>query len=153
MPTYKQTIYTQKFWSTIRERDTYHLTTTNAVIRYNGCLAMGAGHARQMAMRFPQISREFGALIQQITMGDHEAPYGVVWHGCLGAFQTKGAFWNKSTLPLIENSVQSLLKHDRIDDAVFNLPFPGIGLGGLRCEDVMPLLEPLPDNVVVWELV
>lgn len=33
-----------------------------------------------------------------------------------------------------------------------HLNFPGIGNGGLKRSNVLPLLERLPDNVKVWEL-
>ena len=32
-----------------------------------------------------------------------------------------------------------------------DLNFPGIGNGKLKREDVLPLIEQLPDNVHVWE--
>ena len=34
-----------------------------------------------------------------------------------------------------------------------DMPFPGIGAGGCKREDILPLLEDLPDSVYVWELV
>lgn len=40
---------------------------------------------------------------------------------------------------------------DMTSDIRVDLNFPGIGNGKLKREDVLPLLERLPDNVHIWE--
>jgi len=37
------------------------------------------------------------------------------------------------------------------DDCIFGLPFPAINNGGLTKEVVLPIIESLPDNVLVFE--
>ena len=74
-----------------------------------------------------------------------------------GCFMVKDHWMEKAKLSLIKDSCLDLcdildsvaVVHDspiRVD-----LNFPGIGNGGLPREDVLPIIEQLPDNVHVWE--
>lgn len=125
--------------------------TANSTIRKDDRLVMGAGMARQVRDRCPGIDEEFAPIIR----GQHKV-YGLVFvsfnNQLVGAFQTKRDFSKKSSLDWIEYSTTKLFtfiityKSKRID-----LNFPGIGLGGLKQEDVLPIIQYLPDCVHVWE--
>ncbi len=131
--------------------------TTNATVRTDGRLVMGRGAALECKQRFPGIDLEFGRKVRQwearFGLG---TPYGVVLSGpnclTLGAFQVKWSFRDAAEVELIRVSVQSLTKIAVETGAVIALNFPGIGYGRLSRECVLPLLEPLPDNVTVYEL-
>lgn len=131
------------------------LFTANNVVN-GGRLAMGAGVAKQIRDRFPSSSILLGnkVLIHRDTRGF----YGLVFchqSNCrLGAFQTK-YHWNQpSDLDLIKASVERLEMFCALTEnrgKLISLNFPGIGLGGLKKEDVLPILTTLPDNVTIWE--
>jgi len=68
-----------------------------------------------------------------------------------GLFQTKYDFRNPSPLSLIEKSAHNLSSYaNQHPDWCFRLNFPGIGYGGLDAGSVLPVLECLPDNVLIF---
>jgi hypothetical protein len=68
----------------------------------------------------------------------------------LGGFQVKYYYGNKADLILIKESVVRLREIAlRYNEWTLRVNFPGIGLGGLKQEEVKPLLLDLPDNVEV----
>lgn len=90
-------------------------------------------------------------------------PYGVLrsfhWpKSNIGLFQTKDRFDLPSRLDIISWSLAVLKTHMRQmknvlgHDARVDMPFPGIGLGGLNDFDVLPLLERFGDNLHIWRL-
>jgi hypothetical protein len=85
----------------------YCVTTTNNVVTQNG-LVMGAGHALEVALRWPGIKKEFGDCINQMEDKD----YGVLAskQDPVIAFQTKRHFKDKSPLDLILFSTRKLLE-------------------------------------------
>ncbi len=116
---------------------------------------MGAGVARDARDRFPGLDVALGkAIRQQGCVGGH---YGIMvspkWpERRIGAFQTKIRPGDKSSLELIQFASDALaawcLDHPAIR---VDLPFPGIGYGHLRPDDVRPILDAtLPDTVNVW---
>lgn len=136
------------------------LFTGNATLRKDGCLVMGRGAAKAVLEHYPNCNRAFGSLIAyHYRVTDGNGWYGVLIHPdrhspILGVFQVKDAYWDTAKLSMIAASVDILKrltetdwKHKRIA-----LNFPGIGNGGLRREDVYPLLLRLPDNVEIYEL-
>ena len=140
---------------TLSLEETY-LVTTNSYIRRDGALVMGRGAAKQLATRFPirvfqKLPYEFGKRI------NHLGEYNIIVltdpdTGLrLGAFQVKYHFKDAADLALIERSVDELasIAHER-SERKFNVNFPGIGNGKLDYDQVLPLLERLPDNVYVW---
>ena len=73
-------------------------------------------------------------------------------HNNLIAFQTKIHYKDKSPLDLVKKSVTRLkFLATLFDDCLFGLPFPAINNGGLTKEVVLPIIESLPDNVLVFE--
>ncbi len=80
----------------------------------------------------------------------------------VGAFQVKRGFWMRGNregekqlmLQLIAESCRHLIKWcNEHPECRVDMPFPGIGNGGLDKIDVMGLVEELPDTVYVWEMV
>jgi hypothetical protein len=69
----------------------------------------------------------------------------------IGAFQTKTDWRKPSPLPLIQNSINKLRRvAEERPTWTFHLPCPAVSHGGKRVEEVLPMLECLPDNVVVY---
>ena len=138
-------------WSAFEQADLF-LVTTNSVLNRHGALVMGAGIARQAVERFPGLDAALGSVVRQA--GD---TYGLLvsprWpEAKLGAFQTKIHWREGSSLELIAFSTGKLLAWCREQPAAqVHLNLPGVGLGGLSREQVLPVLASLPDSVTVWE--
>jgi hypothetical protein len=141
-------------WSAWNQADLF-LITTNSIIKKNGALVMGAGIARQARDRFPGIDLALGGHIH-LKRGGSGSLYGLIvspkWpHAKLGAFQVKYHWKDRADTEIIQFSVECLLEWlEHFPDAKVHLNFPGIGNGKLSPEEVMPLIEALPDNVTVW---
>lgn len=144
MPVFKQ----GNMWSCFEDVD-HFLITTNSIIKNNGALVMGAGIAKQVRDRWPGIDKEIGAAIKR-TCGNG-GTYGVILGKKIGLFQVKHHFKDKASLELIAYSA-NILKAlaEAAPDRKFALNFPGIGNGKLSYEQVLPLVNDLPDNVQVW---
>ncbi len=146
-------------WSVYDQADLF-LVTTNSVLNRHGALVMGAGIARQTKERFPGLDAALGNAVVQA--GD---TYGLLvsprWFippdgsgptAKLGAFQTKIHWHDPSSPELINFSTSKLLTWCKAHStARVHLNMPGVGLGGLSREQVLPMLESLPDTVTVWE--
>ena len=128
-----------------------YLVTTNSYIRRDGALVMGRGAAKQLATRFPKLPYEFGKRIKHLDEYNIGVLTDLNTKLNLGAFQVKYHFKDAADLALIERSVDELVSvaHER-SERKFNVNFPGIGNGKLDYDQVLPLLERLPDNVYVW---
>ena len=130
------------------------LVTTNASVRKDGCLVCGRGAAKEAAERFPTFSRRCGHKIRFYER--EEKIYGIMIfsgilpQGSIGAFQVKYHWKDQADLLLIAHSVgQLILVSGQYERIAMN--FPGTGFGRLAREKVLPLLEPLPDNVIIYE--
>lgn len=129
----------------------YICVTTNSIIKPNGRLVMGAGFAKDAASKVKNLDYHFGKEI--IKKGANSQIYGLVAVGKYIAFQTKIHFKDKSPLPVVEKSCTMLKRlAEKYPDKTFGLVFPAINNGGRSKEEIMPLLEILPDNVFVFEL-
>jgi hypothetical protein len=139
-------------WSVYDQADLF-LVTTNGVVSKDDKLVMGAGIAKQARDRFPGLDKALGKAV--LTTG---LPYGLLvshrWPKAkLGAFQTKDCWTEGASPALIDLSTHNLLEWCKEHPtAQVHLNMPGVGLGGLPRELVLPILEPLPDTVTVWEL-
>jgi len=126
--------------------------TANSTICRSG-LVMGAGNAKAIKEYFASLGINLPMELAKIIKPN--SVYGCKWvkfrfHN-IGAFQTKTDWKLGSTLELIEKSVSRLDRVARLrPEFTFHLPFPGCGHGGLKHEDVLPLLVSLPDNVHVY---
>lgn len=117
------------------------LATTNGVVKRDGSLVMGAGAAKALAERFPELPRILGA---QAALT--KRPYGVIvveLEGFrVGAFQTKRDWRDPADPALITYSARLLKAYLMAHpDLRAHFPFPGVGLGGLREDQVLPILE------------
>lgn len=135
------------------------LVTTNSYIRTDDALLMRRGAAFELAKRNPSIPYAFGRHIKQ-SCGDLSDYHCIIlpqWdenHKVVGvgAFQVKRHYSDLADLELIKRSTEHLTylavhvsPHER-----FDINYPGIGNGGLKHNDVQPIIETLPDNVHVW---
>lgn len=150
MPTYRK----GDMWSVYEDADLF-LITTNSAVTKEGVLVMGRGIALQANQRFPGLARALGQQILK-TCGSL-GTYGVLissrWpEAKLGAFQVKIDPKQSASLALIQKSTTALCawckEHPQ---ASVHLNFPGIGYGGLLREEVLPIVEQLPETVCVWE--
>lgn len=140
------------------------LVTTNSYINKLGALVMGRGAALEMKTIYPGIEKYFGKKVLENfslppTATGQMGRYGVVLkennvgpQDYLGIFQVKYNFRDEADLGLIEYSTEKL--KFLIDDGFINLDismnFPGIGFGQLSARKVLPIIEKLPDNVMVY---
>ena len=132
------------------------LFTSNPIVNKQGLAVMGRGIAKQLADSHPIIREVFG---DALSDGIH---FPCDWLCTVkgqrvGYFMVKDHWAQPAELRIIRASVDSLIEliadigmqmepFTRID-----LNFPGIGNGKLKREDVLPLIEKLPDTVHVWE--
>ncbi len=116
--------------------------TTNAIIKKDGKLVMGAGVAKDFKNKIPNID---------VTLGKYVSLYGNrVFHILLKSgihvfsFPTKHNWRNKSDLDLIEQSciqLKELVTKFKISGKIY-LPAPGCSNGGLDWEtEVKPIIE------------
>lgn len=125
------------------------LFTSNSVKNSKGELIMGKGNALAFKKQFPFLPLVIGDLIKEELYGFIEVP------NCgLGCFQTKIHWSNPSTVEIIKFSTEKLLiwmDDNKYTDTIA-MPFPGIGNGGLRKEEVTPIISSLPDNVSIYTM-
>ena len=132
------------------------MITTNPIQRKDGAVVMGRGIALQAKTRFPQLPYDFGKILTQNFQQDtpkyagligkysiHEIP---IWY-----FMVKSHWANNADLYIISESIKDLAETLKNPQVRVDLNFPGIGNGKLKREEVLPLLEQLPDNIHIWE--
>ena len=108
-------------------------------INSKGELVMGAGLAKEAKTIYPGIEKVFAKYPAYITLDK-----------ILINFQTKEDWRQPSSLATIEESLKQLIKIPHKEVA---LPLVGCGLGGLRKEDVVALLdEYLDDRFILIEI-
>jgi hypothetical protein len=139
-------------WKTFGKTDLFCFTA-NSTMTKNNRLVMGAGIAKQVKERIPDIDLSLGYALQQLN----NSTFGLITHisfnQMIGAFQVKYHWSDKADLHLIMYSTVKLFsfivnnKPKRID-----LNFPGIGKGKLPEEMILPIISNLPDCVHVWKL-
>lgn len=136
-------------WNAFHDTDAFCITT-NSYIRNDGELVMGRGIAKVAKQTFEDLPKAFGEKI------DHLETYGLIPSNRneidkFVAFQVKTHFRNQADLDLIGKSAEGLLQMaEKYPDKRFDLNFPGIGNGGRKQDEVMPIIEDLPKNVHVW---
>lgn len=152
-------------WDRFGNTDLF-LITTNPIIRKDGCLVMGAGVAKQAADKFFNLPFEYAQKVRydrwyqayddsmHPTYCNFVGSFGDAFvRQPMGYFMVKDHWQESAKLEIIERAVKELVRvfintgnFKRID-----LNFPGIGNGKLKREDVLPIIEQLPDNVHIWE--
>jgi len=145
MPIYKQ----GDMWNVLDEVD-HFIITTNAIVKQNGALVMGAGIAKQARDRYPGLDEMFGS---HIKLFHPKGVYGLqLWlDSKFGMFQVKQHYKDTANIQLIIYSTGMLAQAAQTCPKVkFALNFPGIGNGKLTYDEVKPIVDLLPDNVQVW---
>lgn len=118
--------------------------TTNGFIKNDGTGVMGAGCAKQAADLFPDLPRLLG--ISLVNRGNVVSSL----TSKILAFPVKHNWFDKADLKLIKKSAKELNKRALEKPHLkFILPRPGCGNGKLRWDKVKPVIDFLPDNVIV----
>jgi hypothetical protein len=124
--------------------------TTNGTVTSQGTNIMGGGCAKGAADRYPSLPYVYGSLIK--NHGHHVflipvGPQVFRWNDSLVMFPTKETIKENASLETIERSALEL---DILAEIYgwnrIAVPRPGAGLGGLKWEDVKPILEPIFDD-------
>ena len=69
----------------------------------------------------------------------------------IGAFQTKLHWQKQSPVYLVKDGVDKLARiANERPQWTFHLPCPAVNHGGQSVEDILPLLEQLPNNVIIY---
>lgn len=153
MPVYKQGDMWQAFNSV-----QFFAITTNATIKKDQSLVMGAGIAKQAAQRFPRLPYTLAhAVLNNLKhyersdryYGVVSEPYPHLNDTTVLAFQVKYDWYNDASLELIRWSCEDLMGLVGDDSCALN--FPGIGKGKLSRGDVKSIIDVLPNNFEVWE--
>lgn len=122
------------------------IITTNGEVNRQGLAIMGRGIALDAATKWPHISKVLGQMLR--TGGNHVYSLGAVdvfgGYFNLYSFPTKNLWRNQSDIELIRQSAIEL--SGRGEPHSFVLPRPGCGNGGLKWENVKPVLEPILDD-------
>lgn len=129
--------------------DVYVITTNSYVNNYSE-LVMGRGAAKQAKLLFPELPVLAGRKILN-TCG-HLGIYGFELIGIIGLFQVKKHFKDFADLDLIKYAALKLTLYiaqypKKLD---IHMNYPAIGYGGLRRDQVEPVISNiLPDSVTV----
>ena len=127
----------------------YFIFTGNSTIKRDGSLVMGRGIAREVRDKWPGIDLEIGQALQGHIHTD--GFYGLVLGKKIGVFQVKKYFGHSAEPKLIEASAILLqIEAEKNPEKKYAMNFPGIGNGHLKYNDVLPLLQNIPDNVDIW---
>lgn len=123
--------------------------TTNGIVKNNNELVMGAGIAKAISEKYPNIAKTLGSKIKAtgknivfkgVEAKDNQGTYVL-------SFPTKEDYRDKSSLELIRRSairLKYLADVHGLKDIV--IPCPGIGCGGLDMEEVVELLGTIFDE-------
>lgn len=117
--------------------------TTNGMVRKDGCAVMGRGCALEAKSQHPGIDRVLGRLLRDF--GNHVH---ILKHGLL-SFPVKHTWYEEADLELIARSVTELQAMTALAHSTIVIPRPGCGNGRRTWAEVKPLLEVLPDTVMV----
>lgn len=126
--------------------------TTNGNVKSNGEAVMGKGIALECKRRFPTLPSSIGRKIKE--EGNYPFYFPI---SRIITFPTKHNWWEKADPKLIRRSaalLSQLCNEELSVDIVFPVYMvrPGCASGGLRWDDVRPILEDyLDDRFVVVE--
>ncbi|SKA18882.1 hypothetical protein SAMN02745119_03045 [Trichlorobacter thiogenes] len=115
--------------------------TTNGSLTRDGRAIMGKGVAKQAAERFPELRSQLGRLLQVRGNHVHEILLGLV------SFPVEETPFSLPELSLIRRSAEEL--RQLADQCGWNavvVPRPGCGGGGMRWQEVKPMLEEFFDD-------
>jgi hypothetical protein len=126
-----------------------YMFTANSTLKNDGKLVMGAGCAKTVRDTYHGIDKMFGDKI------GHLSEFNVLFvkhnEQWIGAFQTKINWQESSPMFIVMDSVNKLTRIANERPLwTFHLPCPAINHGGQKVEDILPMLEQLPDNVIIY---
>lgn len=126
--------------------------TTNGTVKKNGECVMGRGCAREAKQTIPEIALVLGSKIKEhgnkvFFLGNLSVD--PIVH--LYSFPVKHNWYEKADIKLIRESAEDLFYqldsvYPNDEGHVFVLPRPGCGNGGLKWNEVKPVLEPILDD-------
>ncbi len=150
---------TGDMWDRFGKVDLFCITV-NGTFKADGSLVIGAGIAKQARDQIPSLEKIAG---QHLRACYELAPYDFplfyfignskINGQSIGLFQVKHHFNEPASFELIKRSTVQLFKYiSNYPKITVCLNFPGIGHHGkLKRNEVLPIIELLPDNVEVWE--
>jgi hypothetical protein len=130
----------------------HFIITTNAIVKRNGALVMGAGIAKRVRDNNPGVDVLAGQAVERLRPPG-SGRYGLILNvkGQLGLFQVKRHYKDTADINLIRYSTMMLHSHAVSNpETTYALNFPGIGNGRLSIAEVSPCIDYLPNNVQVW---
>lgn len=139
-----------ELWDYFDKPNTIICITTNGAVRTDGKAVMGRGCAFEAAQHFKGLPKNLGTHIRE-----HGNIFWVTSMHCdetggLAFFPVKHKWWEQADIELIKKSALGLaVCAIAAPDWTFILPRPGCGNGRLTWAEVKPVLEFLPDNVLV----
>jgi len=143
-------IVKENLWNEV-DHPSLYVVTTNAFIKKNGDLVMGAGAAQQAVNGLPTIARECAKVITHgETYGFRIVRRPTDTHRGFGIFQVKRFWMEDADTKLIEISAGSLIAYAINHSGVsIRMNYPGIGNGKLSKEEVAPLIDELANYVTI----
>lgn len=150
--------------SIIQDQKNVIVFTGNLTLKSNGHAVMGSGIAAEIARIYPSAPLWIGDQLKECyhchsngydAISQQKKPLRAFFYAGLNLamLATKKHFSERSSIKLIREGVTVLRNECLIrEEKIFNLNFPGIGLGGLKKEEVLPIIEELPSNCIVWEM-
>lgn len=123
--------------------------TTNGTVKRNGECVMGRGCALEAKQQNPKLAKLLGTLIRDEgnhvhRLDDKFGGWDLAWE--FYSFPVKHHWREVADVELIVRSAEELLCAVETGDLVVVMPRPGCGNGGLRWEDVKPVIEPILDD-------
>lgn len=131
-----------------------YLFSGNNYITKNGKLVMGRGAALACRDLFEDCDKQFAL---KILASKHTPNYYVEFielaaRKLLGVFQVKHNFADKADINLIKKSTERLnYIATQKPNITFHMNFPGIGYGGLSFNRVLPIVDNLPNNIILYK--
>jgi len=131
-----------------------YLFTGNRYITAKGKLVMGRGAALQCRDTYPGVDKD---LANKMSKNKLSSNYFIIFTQLdkdqyLGVFQVKNNFADKAELEIIKRSTKILTQYAiKKPHLNFHMNFPGIGYGGLPYESILPIMQELPDNVILYK--
>lgn len=143
---------TGDMWDRFGEVDLFCITV-NGTFNSNGELVMGKGIALELKARIPNIVKDAAVQLKQyLELSPYALPSCHTYDQLIGLFQVKHHFNEPTSVELIKRSTVQLFRYiTSYPKMTVCLNFPGIEYGKLNRDEVLPIIELLPDNVEVWE--
>jgi len=132
------------------------LFTGNSTITKRGAVVMGRGAAKQVRDTYPKIDVHIAEEIQKkpnphlVWVNVHPTSF-IPTDQWLGWFKVKNHWAEPAKIELITQSTQELKKFAELhSEMTFHMNYPGVGNGKLVEIQVSPIIQQLPDNVLIY---